>query len=55
MDNNILASGSYNKIIDDIKSCGFEYNSTYVPPDDYDISIRNLRDGYNDRAYIKKC
>lgn len=54
MDNNVLASTSYDTIIDDIKLCGFGYNSTYVPPDEYSIAIRNLRAGYNDRAYIKK-
>lgn len=54
MDNNVLASTSYDKIIDEIKECGFERGSKYIPSNEYEISIKNLKRGYNDRAYIKK-
>lgn len=54
MDNNVLASDKLPEIIDDIKSCGFLNNSKFVEPDHYYIAIRNLRAGFNDRAYIRK-
>ena len=54
MDNNVLASSDFFKIIDDIKSCGFVTGGTYEPSDEYEIAIKNLRDGYNERAFIKK-
>lgn len=55
MDNNVLASNKYNQIIDEIKSCGFEAGATYMPSNEYDITIRNLKRSYNDRAYIRKA
>ena len=55
LDNNVLASESYNKIIDEIKDCGFSKGATYLPSNQYEIAIRNLKDRYNDRAYIRKC
>ena len=55
LDNNVLASKCYDKIIDEIKECGFGRGVTYIPPNQYEIAIRNLRDGFNDRAYIRKC
>ena len=54
MDNNVFASRFFEKIIDEIKECGFEKGASYVPPNEYDIAIKNLREGYNQRAYIKK-
>ncbi len=54
MDNNVLASCEYNKIIDEIVECGFEAGAKYLPPNEYAIAIKNLRNNYNDRAYIKK-
>ena len=54
LDNNVLASSDFDKIIDEIKACGFAKDSTYTPPNDYAIAIKNLRAGFNDRAYIKK-
>lgn len=55
LDNNILASKCYNQIIDEIKACGFEANAKMLPVNQYRIAIQNLRDNYNNRAYIRKC
>lgn len=55
LDNNVLASKYFNKIIDEICECGFAKDAKYTPPNEYDITIKNLRDSYNDRAYIKKA
>jgi hypothetical protein len=55
LDNNVLASPYFGNIIDDIKKLGFKCGSTYLPPNPYVLAIRNLRDGINDRAYIKIC
>ncbi len=54
MDNNVLASDMFDEIIDEIKRCGFEKNASYIPPDEYEIAIRNLQEGFNQRAYIRK-
>lgn len=55
LDNNVLASPCFDKIVDEIKSCGFEHEATYYPPNPYTIAIQNLKAGTNDRAYIRKC
>ncbi len=55
LDNNVLASNFYNQIIDEIRDCGFGVGTTYTPPNEYEIMINNLRDSYNDRAYVKKA
>ena len=55
MDNNVLASKQLDKIIDDIKKCGFIYGAKYIEPNQYEIAIRNLRLRMNDRAYVRKC
>lgn len=55
MDNNVLASCRYNDIIEDIKEAGFSKNDTYVAPNQYEIAIKNLKQGVNDRGYIKSC
>lgn len=54
MDNNVFASDCFDKIIDEIKECGFGKGAMYTPPDEYDIAINNLREGFNPRAYIRK-
>lgn len=54
MDNNVLASKDLSRIIDDIVDCGFSKDAKFVQPDLLEIAIRNLRNGINDRAYIKK-
>lgn len=54
MDNNVFASKYFDRIIDEIKECGFERGATYIPVNDYEIAISNLREGFNVRAYTKK-
>jgi hypothetical protein len=65
MDNNVFASECFDKIVDEIRDCGFHKGATYVPINQYDIAYRNLQDGFklgggrthnvfNDRAYIRK-
>ena len=55
LDNNVLASKCYDEIIDEIKECGFGSGATYAAPNEYDVMINNLKDSYNDRAYIRKA
>ena len=54
MDNNVLASNDYKKIINEIIDCGFQKGAKFVAPDYLAIAVRNLKNGVNDRAYIKK-
>lgn len=53
LDNNVLASCQYERIIDEIKEAGFTNQSTFIEPNMFEIAVRNLREGYNERAYIK--
>jgi hypothetical protein len=54
LDNNVFASRSFNKIIDEIVKCGFGKSAIYKPSNEYVIAVKNLRDGYNARAYLRK-
>ena len=54
MDNNVLASSHFEEIIQEIKDCGFERGATFVQPNLLDIAAKNLKEGVNDRAYIRK-
>lgn len=55
MDNNVLASKDLVRIIDDIVDSGFGKGAKFVQPDMLAIAIRNLKNGLNDRAYIRKA
>jgi len=54
MDNNVLASPKFHEIIDEIKQMGFYKGAKYTEPNQLDITIKNLRLGHNDSAFIKK-
>lgn len=54
MDNNVLASQNYKRIIEEIKECGFEKGAKFYRPNYLEKSISNLISGVNDRAYIRK-
>lgn len=54
MDNNVLASEFLPEIINDIIEAGFGKGAKFKQPDLLEIAIRNLRNGVNDRAYIRK-
>lgn len=54
MDNNVFASRNYDKIIDEIKACGFERGATYTPTSEYDVAINNLKERFNVRGYKRK-
>lgn len=53
LDNNVLASADFNKIIEEIKKAGFKKGNTYIAPNYYKIAIKNIKDRYNVPAYIK--
>ncbi|HYV90898.1 MAG TPA: radical SAM protein [Chitinophagales bacterium] len=54
MDNNVLASPQFPEIIEEIKRMGFNKDATFIEPNQLKIAIRNLRSGYNDKAYVKR-
>lgn len=54
LDNNVLPSPRFAEIIRDIKEMGFVKGATYVEPNQLDIAIRNLEEGFNDKAYIRR-
>jgi hypothetical protein len=54
MDNNVLASPFFPEIIEEIKSMGFTKGATFVEPNQYEIAIKNLKSGYNNRAFMSK-
>ena len=54
MDNNVFASRCFDKIIDEIKACGFGKGASFIPPNEYEIAIINLQANYNPRAYVRK-
>lgn len=53
LDNNVLASCQFNRIIDEIVEAGFGKDSKYTPPNLYEIAIQNIKDNFNVKAYIK--
>jgi hypothetical protein len=54
LDNNVFASKSFDRIINEIKSCGFVKNTLFKPSNEYEIAINNIRNKYNTRTYIRK-
>ena len=46
LDNNVLASCQFNKIIDEIVEAGFGKDSKYIPPNKYEIAIQNIKDNF---------
>ena len=54
MDNNILASDKLETIIQEIVDCGFGKNDKFIQPNLLEISVNNLKNGINDRAYTRK-
>jgi len=55
MDNNVLASPKFPEIIQEIKDMGFYKGATFVEPNQYEIAIRNLKKGINDKGYVRRC
>lgn len=53
MDNNVFASNCFEQIIDEIKGCGFEKGAKYIPSNEYEIAIKNIKNRYNVRAYTR--
>mgnify|MGYP004508020319 CR=1 FL=1 len=53
LDNNVLASCQFNQVIEEIKKAGFTTDATFVEPNMFEVAIKNLREGYNEKAYIK--
>lgn len=54
LDNNVLASNCFPEIIEEIKASGFSKNSKYIEPNQLDLTINNLKSGYNDRGFVNK-
>ena len=54
MDNNILESPKFQEIVDEIKQLGFKKGAKYSEPNQLDIAIRNLKNRFNEIAYIRK-
>jgi hypothetical protein len=53
LDNNVLASKKFPKIIQDIRANGFYKGAQFVSPNFLDLGITNLRAGVNDFAYTR--
>lgn len=53
LDNNVFASKSFGKIIDEIRDAGFARGAKFIPPDPLKIAIQQLQGKWNDRAYTR--
>lgn len=54
MDNNVLASPKFPEVIQEIKDMGFYKGATFIEPNQLDLSIKNLKAGINDPAFIRR-
>lgn len=54
LDNNVLASKEFPKIIEEIIEAGFYKGAKFIEPNLLNISINNLNTGLNDTAYVRK-
>jgi hypothetical protein len=54
MDNNVLASPNFPEIVDEIMRMGFRKGAYYVEPNQFEIAINNLKQGYNDKAFLRR-
>jgi len=54
LDNNVLLSKCFDRIIDDIKGMGFSKGATFTPSCEYAKALKNLRDDFNTRANLRK-
>ncbi len=54
MDNNVLASPRFPEIIQEIKDMGFYKGATFIEPNQWEIIILNLKNGVNDKAYVRR-
>ena len=54
LDNNVFASARFEKIVNEIKTCGFGRNGKYVRPNQLEIAVRQLEQGWNERAYLRR-
>ena len=54
LDNNVLASNCFPDIIKEIKASGFSKKSKFIEPNQLDLTIKNLKSGYNDRGFVNK-
>jgi hypothetical protein len=52
MDNNVLASKKFNKIIADIKKCGFHKDARFNKPNYLQIYMENVKKNKNNHAYF---
>lgn len=53
LDNNVFASDKFNEIIDEIRDSGFYKGATYIPTNPLDVAINQLKNRWNDKAYIR--
>jgi len=54
MDNNVLASEKFDEIIEEIKRMCFYKEAIFEEPNHLEIAVRNLKVGFNDRAYTRR-
>lgn len=54
LDNNVLASKQFDRIIEDIKDSGFTNDSKYIKPNEYTLTIKGLKSGINDAGYTNR-